>query len=110
MNSFFYIFGPMRRIGAAILLSAVLAVSGAATAADIKVGFVYVGPIGDHGWTYQHNQARLALEKALGDRVETSFVESVPEGADSERVIHQLAASGHQLIFYHFIRLYGAHA
>ncbi len=71
----------------------------AARAAELKVGFVYVGPIGDHGWSYQHDQGRLAVEAALGDRVETTFVESVKEGPDSERVIQQLAASGHDLIF-----------
>ena len=74
---------------------------GAPVLADdkIKVGFVYVGPTGDHGWTYQHDQGRLALEKALGDQVETTFVESVPEGADAERVIRRLATSGHKIIF-----------
>ena len=67
--------------------------------AETKVGFVYVGPIGDHGWTYQHDRARLAVEKALGSKVKTTFVESVKEGPDSERVIRQLASSGHELIF-----------
>jgi simple sugar transport system substrate-binding protein len=70
-----------------------------AAAADLKVGFVYVGPVGDFGWSYQHDQGRLAVEQHFGDRVETTFVESVPEGADAERVIRQLAASGHGLIF-----------
>lgn len=65
--------------------------------AQTKVGFVYVGPIGDHGWSYQHDQGRLAIEQELG--VETSYVENVPEGADAERVIRQLASSGHDLIF-----------
>ena len=50
--------------------------------AETKVGFVYVGPIGDHGWTYQHDRARLAVEKALGNKVKTTFVESVKEGPD----------------------------
>ena len=65
----------------------------------IKVGFVYVGPVGDHGWTYQHDQGRQAIVEALGDKVETTFVESVAEGQDAERVIRQLAASDHDLIF-----------
>ena len=65
----------------------------------LKVGFVYVGPIGDFGWTYQHNEGRLAVEEALGDKVETTYVESVAEGPDAERVIRQLASSGHGLIF-----------
>ena len=70
-----------------------------ASAADLKVGFVYVGPIGDHGWTYRHDIGRQAIEKELGDSVETTYVESVKEGADAERVIQQLVASGHNLIF-----------
>ena len=75
-----------------------VAASGAA-AQDAKVGFVYVGPISDLGWTYEHDQGRLAVVDAFGDRVETSYVESVPEGADAERVLTQLALSGHDLIF-----------
>ena len=67
--------------------------------AQLKVGFVYVGPIGDHGWTYQHNEGRLAIEKALGSKVKTTYVEKVPEGADAQRVITRLASSGHGLIF-----------
>jgi simple sugar transport system substrate-binding protein len=67
--------------------------------ATAKVGFVYVGPVGDFGWTYEHNEGRLAVEEALGDAVETTFVESVPEGADAERVLTQMALSGHDLIF-----------
>ena len=65
----------------------------------LKVGFVYVGPVGDAGWTYAHDQGRLAMEKALGAKVKTTYVESVPEGADSERVIRKLAADGNKLIF-----------
>ena len=62
-----------------------------------QAGFVYIGPVGDHGWTYQHDQARKALEKSLN--VKTTFVESVPEGADAERVITQLASAGNDIIF-----------
>ncbi|MBU2631570.1 MAG: BMP family ABC transporter substrate-binding protein [Proteobacteria bacterium] len=65
----------------------------------LKVGFVYVSPIGDAGWTYQHDLGRIDLEKNLGDRVSTKFIESVPEGAEAERVIRDLAKSGHDLIF-----------
>jgi len=64
-----------------------------------KIGFVYVSPIGDAGWTYQHDLGRKEMMKNLGDKVETTFVESVPEGADAERVIREMAASGHDLIF-----------
>ncbi|MFL4994576.1 MAG: BMP family ABC transporter substrate-binding protein [Microvirga sp.] len=64
----------------------------------IKVGFIYVGPVGDFGWSYQHDQGRQAIEKAFPGKVTTTFVESVPE-ADSERAIEQLARTGHDLIF-----------
>ena len=71
----------------------------AAAAAPLKIGFVYVSPVGQAGWTYQHDQARQAMQRTLGDQVTTNFVESVPEGADAERVMRDLAAQGHQLIF-----------
>ena len=64
-----------------------------------KVGFVYVGPIGDGGWTTEHNNGRLAVEAEFGDKVETVFQEKVPEGADAERVMTQMALSGVDLIF-----------
>jgi basic membrane protein A len=64
-----------------------------------KVGFVYVGPIGDGGWTYEHDKGRLAVEEAFGDKVETVYVESVAEGPDSERVMTQMALDGADLIF-----------
>jgi basic membrane protein A and related proteins len=65
----------------------------------LKVAFVYVGPVGDAGWTYAHDQGRLALEKALGSKVKTTYVENVAEGADAERVIRQLATDGNKVIF-----------
>ncbi|NMM87326.1 BMP family ABC transporter substrate-binding protein [Rhodococcus sp. SRB_17] len=65
----------------------------------LRIGFVYVTPVLDAGWTRQHDQGRRAVEAALGRRVETTFVESVPEGADAERVIRDLAQTGHRLIF-----------
>src|SRR3954466_7719466 len=71
-----------------------------AQAADkLKVGFVYVGPVGDFGYSYQHDQGRKAVDKALGDKVETSFVENVGEGPDAERVIEGLVRAGNKLIF-----------
>ncbi|SFK96775.1 BMP family ABC transporter substrate-binding protein [Shimia haliotis] len=85
-----------------LLTSATVALGLATTAmADdpTKVGFVYVGPVGDGGWTYEHNKGRLAVEEAFGDKVETTFVESVPEGADAVRVITQMALQGADLIF-----------
>ena len=65
----------------------------------LKVAFVYVSPIGEAGWTYQHEQGRLAMQKALGDQVSSTVVEAVAEGADAERVMRDLAAQGHRLIF-----------
>ncbi|MBO9476667.1 BMP family ABC transporter substrate-binding protein [Shimia sp. R11_0] len=84
-----------------LLTGATLALGLATTAmADpTKVGFVYVGPVGDGGWTYEHDKGRKAVEAAFGDKVETTFVESVPEGADAERVITQMALQGADLIF-----------
>jgi basic membrane protein A and related proteins len=64
-----------------------------------KVGFVYVGPVGDGGWTYEHDKGRQAVEAAFGDDVETTFVESVEEGPDAERVMTQMALEGADLIF-----------
>jgi simple sugar transport system substrate-binding protein len=63
------------------------------------VAFVYVGPISDGGWSYQHHLGKLAVDKEFGSRVETTYVESVPETADAERVIRQLAARDNQVIF-----------
>lgn len=86
----------LRGLAAAIGLTTALT----AVAADpLKVGFVYVGPIGDHGWTYQHEQGRQLLQKELGDKVETNFVENVAEGADAERVIRNMAKGGYDLVF-----------
>lgn len=65
----------------------------------LKVAFVYVGPVGDAGWTYAHEQGRLAMDKNLGAKVKSTYVENVPEGADAERVIRKLAADGNKLIF-----------
>ncbi|SDZ05227.1 nucleoside-binding protein [Jannaschia faecimaris] len=65
----------------------------------VKAGFIYVGPIGDGGWTYQHDQGRLAVEEHFGDKVETVYQETVPEGADAERAITQMALGGADIIF-----------
>jgi basic membrane protein A len=72
-----------------------------ARAADepVKVAFIYVDPVGDTGWSYQHDAARRELERVLGAKVKTTYVESVPATADAERVIRQLAVAGNQLIF-----------
>lgn len=71
----------------------------AQTTAPLKVGFVYVSPVGEAGWSYQHDLGRREMERALGGKVKTTVVEAVAEGADSERVMRDLASQGHQLIF-----------
>src|SRR5205807_1981430 len=71
----------------------------AAAQAPLKVGFVYVSPIGDAGWTFQHDQGRKEMEKALAGKVETKYVENVPEGPDAERVIREFATNGYQRVF-----------
>ena len=84
---------------AGLLIAGLASMTSVSAQPVIKVGFVYVGPIGDHGWTYRHDQGRLAIEKEFGDKVATTYVESVKEGPDAERVIRQLASSDHNLIF-----------
>ena len=69
-----------RCLGAVAAGAGLLIATGAASADKLKVGFVYVGPIGDHGWSYQHHQGLEAVKKELGDKVETTFVENVAEG------------------------------
>ena len=86
-------------VAAAAAVSTVFAAGDRAPAPPLKVAFVYVTPIGQAGWTYQHNRGRLQMAKTLGPRVETSYVESVAEGADAERVIRDLARQGNRLIF-----------
>lgn len=85
-----------------LLASAALALGLAGTAhADdpLKVGFIYIGPVGDYGWSFTHDKARLEVEEHFGGRVETAYVESVPYGADAERVMTQMALGGTDLIF-----------
>jgi basic membrane protein A len=83
----------------AAMLTAGASMFGASAADKLKVGFIYLGPIGDLGWTYQHDLARKALVKEFGDKIETTFLENVSEGPDSERSIEQLARAGNKLIF-----------
>ncbi|UUC92643.1 MULTISPECIES: BMP family ABC transporter substrate-binding protein [Comamonas] len=72
----------------------------AAPAADkLKIGFMYVSPIGDGGWTYQHELGRKAIQEKFGDKIETSMVESVPESADAERVMRDMIGQGNKLVF-----------
>lgn len=87
----------IKQVAGALVSAGLLFGAQTAQAEDLNVGFVYVTPIGDHGWTYRHDVGRLALEKELG--VKTNYVESVAEGADAERVIRTLASSGNSIIF-----------
>jgi basic membrane protein A and related proteins len=90
------------------MLIAVVALAACTPAADpppaeptddpFRVGFVYVSPVGDLGWTWAHDQGRLALEQHFGNRVETAFVENVPEGPEAERVIRDFAQRGFDLV------------
>ncbi|MGG7565952.1 BMP family ABC transporter substrate-binding protein [Rhodovulum sp. DZ06] len=91
----------MRRTALALLSAAAAALlAPAASAQDpLKVGFIYVGPVGDFGWSYEHDQARQAVEAEFGDKVQTSYLENIPEGPDAERALRQMAQSGHDLIF-----------
>lgn len=68
-------------------------------AEPLKIAFAYVGPVGDGGWTFAHDNARKALEKEFGDKIQTSFVENVPESADAERVIRDMVGQGNKLVF-----------
>ena len=89
-----------RALGASAFVAAMPALVGRAMAATPpKIGFVYLGPVGDFGWTYQHDVARKNLVAHFGDKITTTFVENVPETADAERVIADLASKGHALIF-----------
>jgi len=92
----------MRKIliaATAVMLTAGASLFGASAAEKLKIGFIYLGPIGDLGWTYQHELARQALVKEYGDKIETTYLENVPEGPDAERAIEQLVRAGNKLIF-----------
>ncbi len=81
-------------------LAAAFLVAGHAAGADpLKMAWVYIGPPGDGGWTFAHDQGRKMVDKTLAGKVVTTFVENVPENADAERVIRELAAKGNRIIF-----------
>ena len=96
-----------KNLAATLVAACVIAPSLAQTAAapatpstaPLKAAFVYVTPVLDAGWTRQHENGRLEMQKALGAQVQSTAVANVPEGPDAERVIRDLAANGHQLIF-----------
>src|ERR1700723_3694401 len=92
----------MRKIliaATAVMLTAGASLFSASAADKLKVGFIYLGPVGDFGWTYQHELARQALVKEFGDKIETTYLENVSEGPDAERSIEQLVRAGNKLIF-----------
>ncbi len=87
------------RTGAAAAATLPVLGSKAMAADKLKIGFIFLGPIGDYGWTWAHNQARLKLEKALGDKIETIYTENVPEDASAVGSIRDLCNAGCKLIF-----------
>jgi simple sugar transport system substrate-binding protein len=86
-------------IAAAAAGLAIAAVAGASAQEKLKVGFIYVGPVGDMGWTYQHEVARRAIQEQFKDKIDTTYLEKVGEGPDAERSIEQLVRAGNKLIF-----------
>jgi simple sugar transport system substrate-binding protein len=91
--------GKKEEAAAPVAAPAPAASAPAPKAEPLKIAFAYVGPVGDGGWTFAHDNARKALEKEFGDKIATSFVENVPESADAERVIRDMAGQGNKLIF-----------
>ncbi len=92
----------MKKTLLALAASAAVLIPGGAMAQGkdkVKACFIYVGPIGDFGWSYQHHQGLLAAEQHFGDKLETAYLESVPDGADAERAIERFARSGCDIIF-----------
>jgi hypothetical protein len=92
------LFRTLARLASVAAVAATFS-GGAFAEEPAKIGFVYIGPTGDHGWTYSHDQGRKAVEAKFGDKVKTTFVENVPETADAERVFRDLASKGHKVIF-----------
>jgi simple sugar transport system substrate-binding protein len=86
-------------LASAALGLSLMATGGAMAQDKLKACFVYVGPIGDGGWTFQHHEGALAVQAAYGDKVEIQWQENVPEGADAERVMTQMALGGCKIIF-----------
>lgn len=89
----------MKKLLLALAATAAMSALGSVAEAKTKACFIYVGPIGDFGWSYQHDQGRLEVEKAMGDAVETVYLESVPEGPDATRALERFARSGCNIIF-----------
>ena len=88
-----------KNLAAAFAAACLFSLSPSTHAEPLKAGFVYVSPITEAGWTRQHEEGRKAVDKALGASIKTTFVDNVPEGADAERVIRDMAREGHKIIF-----------
>ena len=100
LNKQLFLAGEVKMIRLIILITTFLGLTiGSANADPKKIGFIYIGPPCDHGWTYMHDQGRQYMESQLGDAVSSTYIENVPENADAVRAIRKLAASGHDLIF-----------
>lgn len=84
---------------AAAGLFALTCVAGTQAAEPLKAGFVYIGPVGDHGWTYAHDVGRKNVEAQSGGKVQTTYVENVPETADAERIFRDMAQKGYKVVF-----------
>ncbi len=89
----------LSRLKTLITVLALSSLTLAHAAEPLKAGFVYIGPTGDHGWSYSHDQGRKMLEEQSGGKIKTTFVESVPETADAERVFRDLAQKGNKIVF-----------
>jgi len=90
---------PATKASAPAPVAAPAAAPAPAKPEPLKIAFAYIGPVGDGGWTFAHDNGRKAMEKELGDKVVTSFVENVPESADAERVIRDMVGQGNKLVF-----------
>ena len=84
---------------AAVVAAPPAAEAPAASTGPLKIAFAYIGPVGDGGWSFAHDNARKALEKEFGDKIVTTYVESVPESADAERVLRDFVGQGNQMVF-----------
>lgn len=90
----------LKTLASSFLLASTVAFAGTVAAEEpLKIGFIYASPIGDAGWTYQHDLGRKALEEKFGDKIQVKYVESVPEGAEAERITREMASSGSKMIF-----------
>lgn len=91
--------GKKEEAGAPAAASEPASATAAPKPEPLKIAFAYVGPVGDGGWTFAHDNGRKAVEAEFGDKIVTSYVEKVPESADAERVFRDMVTQGNKLIF-----------